>query len=264
VGRDALAGTFGDPGVVAAYRHRPPYPGEVFDILARLITSRPRDVLDIGAGDGALARPLAAIVDHVDAVDVSAAMLAAGARQPGGQRPNLRWILGAIETADLGGPYALVTAGASLHWMDFEVTMTRLTQVMASGAVLAIVDHGPRDTPWRQDVVAVIGRYSRSPGYDPSSSLPDKLAALGLLRIGGRATTAPVQFRQPVAQYVEQLHSTSSLARKWMAPAEAAAFGAEITAAVAPHAENGVLAMTVGAEITWGFALSTAVRARDH
>ncbi|HUC24416.1 MAG TPA: class I SAM-dependent methyltransferase [Streptosporangiaceae bacterium] len=47
-------------------------------------------MLDIGAGDGALARPLAERVDRVDAVDVSAAMLAAGARQPGGDRPNLR------------------------------------------------------------------------------------------------------------------------------------------------------------------------------
>ena len=69
-------------------------------------------MLDIGAGEGALARPLADRVDHVDAVDISAAMVRAGRLRPGGTRPNLRWIVGAAGTAPLDGPYALVTAGA--------------------------------------------------------------------------------------------------------------------------------------------------------
>jgi 2-polyprenyl-3-methyl-5-hydroxy-6-metoxy-1,4-benzoquinol methylase len=66
--RDELAATFRHPGMADAYRHRPPYPDEVFDILDRIITDRPRRVLDIGAGEGALARPLAGRVDHVDAM----------------------------------------------------------------------------------------------------------------------------------------------------------------------------------------------------
>ncbi|HEY2506770.1 MAG TPA: class I SAM-dependent methyltransferase [Streptosporangiaceae bacterium] len=263
VGRDALAGTFADADVVAAYRSRPPYPAEVFDVLASLICGQPRDVLDIGAGDGALARPLAAIADHIDAVDISAAMLRAGARQPGGQRPNLRWILGAIETAELSGPYALVTAGASLHWMDPEVTMARLAQVMMSGAVLAVVEHGPEGTPWGDDVAAVIRRHSRSPDYVPALSWPDKLAGLGLLRITGRATTVPVVFRQSLAQFVEHLHSTSALARKWMTRDEAAAFRAGVIAAVGPHADNGELAMPVVARITWGTPSASPDGARD-
>jgi hypothetical protein len=57
--RDELAATFRHTGVAGAYRHRPPYPAEVFDILERIITDRPRRVLDIGAGEGALARPMA-------------------------------------------------------------------------------------------------------------------------------------------------------------------------------------------------------------
>ena len=57
--REKLAAVFGQPGVADAYQHRPPYPDEVFDLLERLIAGRPRAVLDIGAGEGALARPLA-------------------------------------------------------------------------------------------------------------------------------------------------------------------------------------------------------------
>ena len=86
-------------------------------------------MLDLGAGEGALARPLAEMVDHVDAVDISAAMIDAGRDRPGGRQPNLRWIVGAAQDAPLGGPYALVTAGASMHWMPWPQTLTRLAGV---------------------------------------------------------------------------------------------------------------------------------------
>lgn len=76
--RDGLAAVFGHAAVADAYQYRPPHPAEVSDILDGRITDRPRDVLDIGAGEGALARPLAARVDHVDAPDISAAMIDTG------------------------------------------------------------------------------------------------------------------------------------------------------------------------------------------
>jgi len=50
------ADTFKDRRVVDAYRHRPPYPDEVFAILASLLTDEPRAVLDVGAGSDDLAR----------------------------------------------------------------------------------------------------------------------------------------------------------------------------------------------------------------
>jgi len=250
--RGQLAAVFGHAGVADAYRHRPPYPPEVFDILERIIADRPRRVLDLGAGDGALARPLAARVDHVDALDISAAMVEAGRRRPGGQQRNLRWIVGAAETAELGGRYALVTAGASLHWMTWKPTLARLAEAMTGHAVLAIVEHGPRDPPWRAELAEVIARHSRNPNFDPSFSLPDALAAEGLLEITGRATTAPVPFRQPLASFVEQFHSTASLAREWMPAEESAAFGRAVADIVAPYAVGGLLEMDVVAQLAWG------------
>lgn len=154
--RSGLADTFTHRGVADAYQHRPPYPAEVFTILESLITDEPRRVLDLGAGEGALARPLAARVDQVDAVDVSAAMVAAGHRRPGGQSDNLRWIVGAAETCQLAGPYALVTAGVSLHWMSWLPVMARLVSAMSDHAMLVIVEHGPRDVPWGEQLAEVI------------------------------------------------------------------------------------------------------------
>jgi ubiquinone/menaquinone biosynthesis C-methylase UbiE len=252
LGRDELAASFADPAVARAYRHRPPYPPEALDVLERLITDRPRTVLDIGAGEGALARPLAARVDRVDALDISPAMLAAGAARPGGTHPNLRWILGAAQSAPLGGPYALVTAGASLHWMPWRRTLERLAGMLSERAFLVILEHGFTDEPWRDELTEVIVRHSRNPGYEPGSSLPGELSAHGLLEIAGQMTTAPVPFRQAVADYVEHFHSTASLARRLMPAAESAAFDDAVGRMVGGHAVADVLELTVTAHLTWG------------
>jgi ubiquinone/menaquinone biosynthesis C-methylase UbiE len=252
LGRDELAAAFADPAVARAYRHRPPYPREVLDVLERLITDRPRRVLDIGAGEGALARPLAARVDQVDALDISPAMLAAGAARPGGTRPNLRWILGAAQSAELDGPYALVTAGASLHWMPWGQTLARLAGALTEHAFLVVVEHGYDSEPWRDELTEMIIAHSRNPGYEPGFSLPGELAARGLLEIAGQAATTPAPFRQTVADYVEHFHSTASLARGLMPAAESAAFDQAVEQMVSDHAEGGVLELTVTAHLTWG------------
>src|SRR5918998_866070 len=119
----SLAGSFLHEGVARAYRHRPPYPPALFDALEALIVDAPRHVLDLGAGEGALARPLAERVDKVDAVEISPAMVAEGRARPGGDHPHLAGHVAAGESFALQGPYALVTAGQSLHWMDLRPTL---------------------------------------------------------------------------------------------------------------------------------------------
>jgi 2-polyprenyl-3-methyl-5-hydroxy-6-metoxy-1,4-benzoquinol methylase len=75
-----------------------------------LIADGPRTVLDIGTGTGAVARPLAPLVERVHAVDWSAAMIEEGRQLPGGDHPNLIWSVGPAETVALAPPYGLVTA----------------------------------------------------------------------------------------------------------------------------------------------------------
>jgi trans-aconitate methyltransferase len=250
--RERLAATFTHPGVADAYQHRPPYPPEVFGVLERLITDRPRTVLDLGAGEGALARPLAGLVDHVDALDISAAMIDAGRRRPGGSHPSLRWIVGSAETAALDGPYALVTAGASLHWMSWPRTLPRLAAAMTGHAYLAIAEHGYRDLPWRTELTEIIGRHSRHSGYDPDFSLVGALCASGLFETAGQAAVIPDPFMQSVASYVEHFHSTASLARELMSAEESAAFDHAVEELVRPYAVNGVLKMSVVTQLDWG------------
>jgi SAM-dependent methyltransferase len=251
-----LAGTFQHEAVAEAYQHRPPYPDEVFDRLEALMTDEPRRVLDIGAGEGAIARPLASRVERIDAIDISPAMVDAGKRRPGGDQENIRWQVSSIETAELDGPYALVTAGASIHWMPWEETFARIVPHLTPAAQLVVIEHGPVDEPWWDDLVKVIERHSRKQNHDPKFSVVDAIRERGLLDLTGTARTAPVTYRQRVADYVEQFHSTSSLARVLMPAAEAAEFDAGVEAAVRPYVQDGILELQIQAELSWGRPLA--------
>lgn len=152
----------------------PPYPAEVFDVLESLL-EEPTHVLDVGAGDGALARPLIARgrIARLDAVESSAELIAAGRELPGGCHPDLRWIVGSADRAPLSGPYSLaVAAGSRLFWLPWKRTMARLAEVLRAQGVLAIVEHG----------------YHRDP-----LSIADELITRGLFRKTGehRALPAP-------------------------------------------------------------------------
>jgi hypothetical protein len=120
------------------------------------------------------------------------------------------------------------------------------------------VDHGYVDQPWRTELTEVIVRHSRSPGYDPSFSVPAELSERGLWEVAGHVTIAPVPFRQSAACYIEQFHSTSALSRGWMSAAECAAFDRAVEQVVAPYATDGLLEMSVVAELTWGRPVAAA------
>src|SRR4051812_12465535 len=183
---------FMDGSVAAAYRHRPPSPAETFQILSRLIPlSGPRTALDAGCGTGFVARPLAALVERVDAIDFSEAMVAEGKRLPRGDTPNPKWTVAPIETAPLYPPYGLVVAGSSVHWMDWPVVFPRFREVLAAGAYMAVVEERTLPLPWRGALQPVIDRYSTNRDYAPYD-LIGELRQRGHLQVVGVQETAPV------------------------------------------------------------------------
>src|SRR5579872_4717064 len=122
------AARFQDQSVVDRYHLRPTYPPETFRILADLITDEPRAVLDVGCGPGDVGRNLLDDVEHIDAVDISLPMIEKGKTLPGGNSPKMRWLHGNIEDIPLAPPYALVTAGQSLHWMNWAIVLPRFAR----------------------------------------------------------------------------------------------------------------------------------------
>jgi len=255
---------FQDAGIVAAYPNRPPYPPETFTILAGLMApDAPRTVLDVGCGTGDLARRLAPLVERVGAVDLSAGMIARGKRLPGGADPRIRWIHAAAEDAPLAPPYALITAGESIHWMQWDTLMPRLAAALAPGGSLAIVERNWEGPPalWAR-VAPLFARYSANKHFLPSDIIAE-LESRGLFHKTGERQAGPVSWRPTADEYIACRHSQNGFSRERMAPGEAEAFDAAIRAALRETAAAGVVAerdgrleLAVTAKVVWGEPLA--------
>jgi len=251
---DEFARQFSDPSVVAAYHLRPPYPPAVFDILFELLQDRPRVVLDAGCGTGDLARPLAPLVERVDAVDRSSRMLARGRELLGGTANGLGWVHGHVEDAPLCPPYGLVTCGESLHWMEWAVALPRFASLLVEGGYVAIIGRKLEPAPWTDAAWQVGGRYATnraSSDYDLVAELQNR----GLFRLEGVRQTEPIPFRQSLADFVESYHSRERPLRERLAPEAAAAFDADMHAVVAPFRIGGALDLQVRGTVVWGLPL---------
>lgn len=245
---------FRDLSVVKAYHHRPPYPAETFDILKRLTNGQPQRVLDIGCGTGNLARHFIEYVEQIDAVDFSRQMLQEGQRLPGGDHPRLRWIWGRVEEVVLNGPYGLVMAGESLHWMDWNLVLPRLHEVLMAGGYLAIVEQRTIPDPW-STLSEIIRRYRTDGGYQPYNMI-EELERHGLFQKVGEQETAPISFVQSIDDYIASYHSRSGFSKERMGQAQADTFDQEARSILLNSHSDGTISLQVVGSVVWGFPLS--------
>jgi SAM-dependent methyltransferase len=247
------AAVFGDESVVERYHLRPPYPAGTFLVLASL--ARGGAVVDIGCGPGDLARPLAARVARVDAVDVSAPMIERGRRLAGGDAPNLRWIVGRFETAALDPPYALAVAGDSIHWLDWEAAFPRLVSLLARDGFLAVVHRDwLRDERARERLRSTYTRHSWNVDYEPLDPV-EELERRGLFERTGEHTTEPAAWRPTLDEIVEGHFSMSGFAPDRLDDPEAFARELRETLRATLEPREGRYDLDVTATITWGRVL---------
>ncbi|MHC4549876.1 MAG: class I SAM-dependent methyltransferase [Planctomycetota bacterium] len=227
------------------YPHRPPYPDEVFALLTDLMEEEGA-VLDLGCGTGDLARRLAPRVARVDAVDRSAAMLARGRALPDGDHPNLRWIHATAERAELLPPYALVTVGESIQWMEADRLLPRL-----AGLRLALLERETQPLPWAEEIERLFPRYSTNQDFRPYDPFAEATAS-PLFRLEGERRTHPVPFLQPLSGYLASFHSRNGFSRGRMGEERAKAFDREVERLVAPHCPGGIVHLQITALVCWG------------
>ncbi len=250
---------FQDESVVRAYRYRPQYPAATFGLLADLlpVKCRPRVVLDAGCGTGFVARPLAPLVEWVDAVDFSGAAMREGRRLPGGDHPNLRWIEGPIETAAVDPPYCLITAGASMHWFDWDVVFPRFARLLAADGLFVAVGMAHEKLDWmRTELGPVLARYSMNREFAPYSAaeILAELEERGLFRQMGSAETEAIEWQQPISEWVESIHARNGFSRDRMDPRLAAEADALFTEIATRHADNGdgLIRHRYAGRLLWG------------
>ena len=160
-------------------RGRPTYPAEA---VAWMVGPEPRVVLDVGAGTGALTRPLVAAGHTVIAVDPLLDMLGHLRRRSLG--PEVAAVAGSAERLPVcDASVDTVTVAAAYHWFDEETAVPELARVLRPGGVLAMA--------WnvRDESVPWVRRMSRLIGHD--ADLPDPTGRLGLSGLFG-----PVEWAQ--------------------------------------------------------------------
>lgn len=249
------AAHFEDASVVERYPFRLSYPGEAFDILVGLITEEPRTVLDVGTGTGDIARNLVTHVERVDAIDRSEAMIQKGKTLPQGNHPGLHWISGEIEQVELHPPYALITAGESLHWMNWEVVLPRFHDVITPHGQLAIVYRQEVPPPWQDGLDQLIKRYSTIRNYQ-SFDLIEGLEKRHLFQRSGEHLTAPITSIVSIEHYIASFHSSSSLSLERMPPADAVAFDTGVRELVEPWSDAEHIQLQCSGSIVWGRPLA--------
>ena len=251
--QEVYAARFKQRSMADTYELRPPYPDETFSTLLGLLAEPKGRVLDVGCGTGRIARSLVDHVAGVDAVDFSGEMIRVGRSLDRGGHSNLNWIHGRVEEVELKPGFALVTAGASIHWMDWSVVFPRFNEVLTPDGYVAIIEGDrPFDSPWGEAERELIRQYSTNLHYQQIDLIKELVDRNHLLQVGDRRTV-PFNFSQTVDDYVASFHSRESMSREHMGERNARAFDAELSRTLAAYADdNGALHFQLQTRVVWG------------
>lgn len=250
------ASVFGDASVVRAYSTRPPYPQALFAALAGLLPlNRARRVLELGCGSGDLTLGLAPLVDEVDAVDPSAAMLECARGRSPALTSNVRWVLQAAESFEAQGVYSMVVAAESLHWMDWAVVFPRVARLLASDGLFAIiVDRVFARFAWADALGGLVAAYSMNRDYQPVDLVGELTQRKLFVELGRERTVST--FAQSLDDYVESFHSRNGFSRDRMHSSRAAEFDVALRGLVLDHNPDGMVCGEVSSTLVWGRPLT--------
>ncbi|GAB2992468.1 class I SAM-dependent methyltransferase [Actinotalea caeni] len=241
--RAAQAASF-DAAADVYERARPGYPDEVVDWL---LASRPREVLDLGAGTGKLTRSLVDRVATVHAVDPSPNMLA----QLGAALPEVRTAVGTAEAVPL--PDAAVEAvlvAQAWHWVDPERALPEVRRVLRPGGVLGLVwNVRDESVPWVARLTEIIHGSAAERFIAEGRGMPDgvgdverltwswqrpvdRQGLLDLVASRSYMITAPPEVRADVLAQVSDLldtHPDLAGRDRWELPYRTEAFRVALT-----------------------------------
>ncbi len=173
------------------------------DIL-RAVPEGCGDALDVGCGDGLLARKLTGRAERVTGVDSSPEMIAR-ARGHAAGHPDLTFVEGDFLTADLpAGGYDFVCSVSTIHHMDFEAALTRMRDLLRPGGRLVVVGLARSATPAERAAtvaaapvvrITKVLRRATGPGGMPTA---DPRMSYGQVRSAARRLLPGVRYHRHV------------------------------------------------------------------
>lgn len=199
--------------VARAYREsRLPYPPRMLDWMMRSVAGRKRGVaLDVGAGPGTLAIPLARCFRKVVAVDPSRGMLRELAAQSQRQIQRPLPVGARAEALPFrGGVFGFAACSQSLHWMEPAVALPELLRVLAPDGLLMLC--------WQRHMTAESGPevVYRAGFEEVVGAVPERPASRPFMEQAGAGLGKPLDRwrREVVATYTPKSLAVSFLSRE--------------------------------------------------
>jgi 2-polyprenyl-3-methyl-5-hydroxy-6-metoxy-1,4-benzoquinol methylase len=109
-----------------------------FKVLLDAIPPGASNALDVGCGDGMLARRLRERVDRVVAIDLNTDQIALARAATSDERHQIDFIHDDVMTHDFGETFDAVVSVATVHHLDTAAALDRLAGLVSPGGVLAI------------------------------------------------------------------------------------------------------------------------------
>ena len=211
------------------YKHRAPYAPEAFAYLCEILNlDSHSSVLDLGCGTGAIAIPLSRRVGRVLAVDPCREMVDEGRTlAAAANRENIEWVCASAEDLEeRQGHFALAIIGQAFHWMDRDLVLRKLAQMLSpERGALALVNPGKRRPqeswePCASEVVErYLGRADRHPKMNPElKHEPALLRSAYFANFTSREFS--ILFKREIASIIGYIYSISTSPKS--------AFGARI------------------------------------
>src|SRR5215470_8372360 len=145
----------------------------------------------------------------------------------------------------------MVTAGESLHWMEWDVILPRIARVLTPHGLLAIAYIEEQPAPWNEDYRQISQRFTNNPTYEPFDWITELEKYQLFQKLGERETTS-VSVSQSVEGYIAAQHARSTLSLDTITVEQAAQFDTEMQVLLLPYASDGLLTFSVVGGVTWG------------
>lgn len=243
------ASVFEEQSVVDAYKHRSPYPAEFGKVLEPLIPKTNRRILEVGSGTGDLTLILAGIAEKIDAIEVSAAAVEVAKARLGHR--NISWMCSLAEEADYHGPYGMIVAGDSVHWMEWATVFPKFAAALAPGGHFVIVDKGGAFPECaRREMLDIFSRYTTNPDWKPYDLIEELFSRRYFQPAGNEVVS--YRRKQPLADFIESLHARSGFSRQRMSKHNAVAFDAEISELMDRYFPDRIVELEIPMTVTWG------------
>ena len=239
--------------VAALYVHRPPYPPDLFKCIADQAPAT-RRLLDLGAGEGKVARALTGEFDEVVAVDPSSPMIALGKTLANGTAPNITWTCAKAEDAVLEGQFDVVTFASSIHWMDPEALFSKLRRHLCPEHMIAIITGDEAYAPtWQAEWLDLLETWvPRITGRPLGSKEWTSQRRRHLAHLDDVETHSFVSppFSQSIEAFILCQHARNTFTRSKLGT-HAEAFERDVRAVLQPHANaSGLVTYRVKSELT--------------